>query len=325
MIFEFNIQPAFNFLESFAEKLNVPVLNNRLWIPESLGDGHVKKIDLEPDLKLVMHSYILKQDFHLKRIEPEKENDLISIVFNSNEIPIHLLSEKSNIIQFLKDNGSAIQIASSSLATETFFPANSQIYFGVIGISKQRLASLLHIDKHNSIMEKILGNSPFFYHESMSPDIERVLKQLSEINDQNELDVLYYRIKVLELLYLLFGKLLQREMNRHSSINKSDLEKLYSIRTAIISDLSVPPRLNELSKIAGMSETKMKQLFKQVFGDTIYTYYQKIRMDEAAFLLKQAGYSVTEVGYQLGFTNMSHFGRLFKSHFGITPKKFSLV
>lgn len=323
MIFEFTVHPTFNFLASFAKKLNVPVQQNRLLIPQSLGKGFVKKIDIESDLKFVMHSYILNEDFTLKRVEPEHENDLISVVFNSTEIPTHLPSEKSNAVQFLKRHGSAIQIASSSLATEAFFPAKSQVYFGVIGISAQRLTSLLRIATPNNTVTRIVSGRSFFYHENMSQDIHGILKQLSEINGQNRLDNLFYRIKVLELLYALFGKLMQREANQHTPINNSDLEKLYSIRTIILADLSMPPRLSELAILVGLSETKMKRLFKQVFGFSIYNYYQKHRMDEAAFLLKQAGYSVSEVGYQLGFTNLSHFSRLFESHFGKTPKKFS--
>jgi len=75
----------------------------------------------------------------------------------------------------------------------------------------------------------------------------------------------------------------------------------------------------------GMSETKLKQLFKQTFGDSIYNYFQKIRMEEAAFLLKQSAYSVSEVGFQLGFSNLSHFSRLFQRHYGVTPKKYSVT
>lgn len=324
MTFEFAVHPSFNFLASFAKALGIPATENRLTIPASLGEGYVKKIDLESDFKFVMHHYTLRQELQLKRLAPEGKSDLISILFNSQEIPTSLLPAKQNAIQFLKNNGSVVQIASSALDTESVFPADSEVYFAVVGISTRRLASLLGMQKPNGLVETVLGGeTTFFYHENMSPEMQRILKQLSGVSEQNELGNLYHRIRIQELIYLLFDKLLHRETERQSPIHKTDLEKLYFIRTSVTSDLSLPPRLDELSKTAAMSETKMKQLFKQVFGDTIYNYYQKARMEEASFLLKQAGYSVSEVGYQLGFSNLSHFSRLFQKHHGLTPKKYT--
>ncbi len=326
MVFKFTVQPSFNFLTSFAEKLKVPVVNNRLQLPPSLGQGYVKKIDIETDFKFVMHHYNLKQELHLKRMEPQEKNDLISIVFNSIEVPTNLSPAKRDAIQFIKNHGSAIQIASSSLGTESKFPAGSEVYFGVVGIHISRLMPLLHLQKINSLVETMLSpDTPFFFHENMTPDVNRILRQLSAIDDQDQLSHLSYRIKTQDLLYLLFHKLLSRDDDRQSHINKADLEKLYEIRTTIIKDLSQPPRLNELAKRTSLSETKMKQLFKQVFGDSIYNYYQHRRMEEAAFLLRESGYSVSEVGYGLGFSNLSHFSRLFEKYHGLTPKKFSVT
>ena len=71
-----------------------------------------------------------------------------------------------------------------------------------------------------------------------------------------------------------------------------------------------------------MSPTKLKRLFKQIFGDSIFSYYQAFRMKEAARLLKEQ-FSVSEVGYQLGFTNLSHFSRVFEQHTGLKPKRYS--
>jgi AraC-like DNA-binding protein len=133
----------------------------------------------------------------------------------------------------------------------------------------------------------------------------------------------YVQIKAQELMYLLFSKLSLREDTTIKNINSNDAERLLVIRNKILTDLSTPPVLSELAAIASMSETKLKQLFKQTFGDTIYNYFQKARMEEAAFLLKQAKRSVSEVGYELGYSNLSHFSRLFKKQYGITPKKFS--
>lgn len=99
----------------------------------------------------------------------------------------------------------------------------------------------------------------------------------------------------------------------------------YEIQSIVLSDLSTPVKLPELAKRLGMSETKMKALFKQIFGNSIYSYYQTARMQEAAFLLKHSDYAVSEIGYRLGFSNLSHFSRLFKKHYAMTPKKYSSV
>ena len=326
MKFEFTVGHDFNFPAAFAEKFKVPVFRNRLSIPASMGQGFIKQIDIEPGFKLVLHHYTLKQSFHLKRLSSAEPNDLVSVIFNSNEVPTDSTDDQLKAQQFLKNNGSAIQISSSRLGTETLFAPNTEVYFAVLGIKKPLLASILNIEKGNSLIKKILnGSASFFFHESMSVDAKRVLQQLSGMNDLEGLSNLYYKIKIQELLYLLFSKLLTRESSPLSTINKSDIDKLYAIRTAIIADVSMPPKLKALSKMAGMSETKMKQLFKQIFGDTIYNYYQKARMEEAAFLIRQAGYAVSEAGYQLGFSNLSHFSRLFEKHHGVTPKKYSFA
>lgn len=324
MTFEFTVHPTFNFIKSFGEKFNIPVYKDKLKIPAVMGKGFIKFKDIEAGIKLAMHHYTLKEEFHLIRKAPQEDYDLISIVFNSNEIPIDVIPDRQTAIQFLKNNGSSIQVASSALSTETVFPANVEVYFGVIGIKRQVLASLLGLDKVSGPLEMILhGNGLFFYHEKMLPEALRTLKQISEIDDQIKLNSLYYKIKTRELIYILFNKLLDRGGEMQSPVNKADIIKLSAIRTAIMADLSQPPKLNVLAKMAGMSETKMKQLFKQTFGDTIYNYYQNERMREAGFLLKHAGYSVSEAGYHLGFSNLSHFSRLFDKYYGITPKKYT--
>ncbi|EKF54525.1 AraC family transcriptional regulator [Galbibacter marinus] len=44
----------------------------------------------------------------------------------------------------------------------------------------------------------------------------------------------------------------------------------YEIQSIVLSDLSTPVKLPELAKRLGMSETKMKALFKQIFGDSFW-------------------------------------------------------
>ena len=74
---------------------------------------------------------------------------------------------------------------------------------------------------------------------------------------------------------------------------------------------------------AGMSQTKLKRLFRQIFGYSIFSYYQQFRMKEAARLLKEDKLSVSDAGYRLGFTNLSHFSKVFRDHIGMKPKEYS--
>lgn len=326
MKFEFTVHPAFNFRDRFAEAFDLKVIKNRAIIPERLGQGYVKEIITNTNLKLVIHNYRLKEDFHLKRVGSAENTDLISMVFNSSEVPTGDIKDKEDFIQSSKANESTIQVASSSLGTETFFPANSDIRFAVVGVQRPILKSLLQVKTPNEQVETILNSSTtFFFHERMSIDIQRVFEKLFLNSDQDNLPNLFYRIKIQELIYLLFSKLLSRENAQQHPINKEDIAKLNNVHSAVLEDISTPPDLSELAKNVGMSKTKMKQLFKQIYGDSIYNYYLRARMEDAAYLLKHANLSVSEVGHQVGYSNMSHFSRMFRKHYGTNPKDYTSV
>lgn len=323
MLFKFVPGPGFDFLTSFARKFNIPVEANTLTIPVDLGEGTIRSIALSTGMKLIVHRYKLHKEFVLKRVGTEDPSDLVSIIFHSNEIPASIATDDRQHA-LSKNNEFAIQIASSDLNSVIRFPANEDIYFVVVGVTKNNLKKMLHVDEGHKIVDTILAEgSRFLFYEGMTPDVHTTLKQLTDLPRHYHLSSFFYNIKAQELLYLLFEKLLQREAVKYNPLNRSDADAVLLVRNAVLADLGVPPRLEHLAKMAGFSETKMKNLFKQVFGDSIYNYYQKARMEEAAFLIKHSGLSVSEAGYRLGFSNLSHFSRLFGKHYGITPKKYS--
>ncbi|AEV97693.1 AraC family transcriptional regulator [Niastella koreensis] len=323
MFFEFEPNPTFDFLSSFAKKFNVSIEGDRLSIPPVMGAGSIRRAALPGGLKLVVHRYKLKEDFILNRVGTDAPNELVSMIFHSNEVTASVdTGEKANPLS--RSSAFAIQIASTDLNSKIRFPAHTDIYFLVVGIRKDALKELLAIKNPNSVVQTILNAEPgFLFYESMSVEVHKIVKQVTEVREDNALGNLYQRLKVQELIYLVFEKLQKRENGHHSTVHKDDVEKLSLIRTAILSDLAVPPSLPALAKMAGLGETKMTEIFKQVFGDTIYNYYQQARMEEAAFLLKHGGLSVSETGYQLGFANLSHFGRLFEKYHGVKPKKYT--
>lgn len=326
MEFQFTPYPNFNFLQSFAEEFGIPHTGNTLIIPSELGSGSIRYIEFSPGFKLLFHSYTLVEDFVLKRKAPDKSSELVSMIFYTYEVPgvFRLNDQKSSTSTRLTN--ATIEISSIHLNSEIRFQAGTTIFFTVIGIMKPLLSELLSLKESNFLVDTILKeNSSFLFHEKMWPEFEKKIALLSLINQDDSLSNFYFRIKVQELIYMLFHKLLGRENQKQKVIKNSDAIKLYEIQSSIVSELSTPPKLPELAQWIGMSETKMKSLFKQIFGDSIYNYFQSARMQEAAFLLKHSDYSVSEIGFRLGFSNLSHFSRLFKKHYGMTPKKYAAV
>jgi len=133
----------------------------------------------------------------------------------------------------------------------------------------------------------------------------------------------FLRVKAEELVCRLLMELEKRESKQLYALNSRDIAALYKAKSQMLAHLDTPPVIKELAASAGMSPTKFKRLFKQIFGKSTFDYYQDFRMKEAAVLLKQQKLSVADVGYQLGFTNLSHFSKVFEAHIGLKPKQYS--
>ena len=62
--------------------------------------------------------------------------------------------------------------------------------------------------------------------------------------------------------------------------------------------------------------------FKQHTGMTIVQYQRKAKLLYASQLLINSGYTVMEIAGKLGFDSLSHFLRIFKQEYGMTPKEY---
>ncbi|MCF2489100.1 helix-turn-helix transcriptional regulator [Dyadobacter sp. CY347] len=130
-------------------------------------------------------------------------------------------------------------------------------------------------------------------------------------------------MKCEELLCHIFTILTQREAVPVSAMHIKDIKAIYAVKAYLQSNFDQSPNIAVLARKAGMSEPKLRKIFKQTFGKGVFEYYQSGRMHKAAQLLREKRLTVSEVGYQMGFTNLSHFSRVFEQHIGAKPKKYS--
>lgn len=101
--------------------------------------------------------------------------------------------------------------------------------------------------------------------------------------------------------------------------NADDREKITRAREVLLQHIGEPLTIKELSRKVAINECYLKKGFKEMFGTTIFDFYQSQRMEHAKYLLYEKGLSVTEVSLLLGYSSISHFSTAFKKHTGIKP------
>ena len=165
------------------------------------------------------------------------------------------------------------------------------------------------------------------YYDSsiISPSMAVVLSQILSANVHPSMQALYLKGKVYELLSLYFNK--SEDANSEQCpflVDEENVRKIRQAKEIILNHMAEPPSLQALSDEIDLSLSKLKEGFKQLYGDTVYGYLLSHKMEEARRMLESGKYNVNEVGLKIGYSTSSHFIAAFKKKYGTTPKKYLL-
>ena len=105
-----------------------------------------------------------------------------------------------------------------------------------------------------------------------------------------------------------------------SSMDKQFLERAMQVVTDRLDDPGF--RVDSFSQNTFMSRQQLNRKLKALTGRTAVEFIRLIRLKRAAMLLKNNHATITEIAYQVGFSNPSHFSRSFNEEFGMTPSAF---
>lgn len=101
--------------------------------------------------------------------------------------------------------------------------------------------------------------------------------------------------------------------------NEGDRDKIINARQILLQHIGEPITIKELARKVATNECYLKKGFKEMFGTTIFDFYQGQRMEHAKYLLYEKSLSVTDVSALLGYSSISHFSTAFKKHTGLKP------
>ncbi|UUZ92976.1 AraC family transcriptional regulator [Paenibacillus sp. P25] len=80
--------------------------------------------------------------------------------------------------------------------------------------------------------------------------------------------------------------------------------------------------VSDIAESVYLSSTYVSLLFKQETGETVYEYLTKVRIERAKELLRDARIKFYEICDAVGYSDPSHFSKIFKKYTGLTPSAY---
>lgn len=201
------------------------------------------------------------------------------------------------------------------LAAETFMVQFTRPVF--LGLAAQADESLRRFG------EQMLAGRPLLLGErslALTLPLHRAIQQVLDCRLPAPLKKLYLHAKALEILALQAEAFAQARPPRHVR-TEYDQERLLFARDYLIQHLHLPPSLPELARIAGLNEFKLKNGFKELFGQPVFAYLAEYRLLEAQAQLIEGRKTASELAFELGYSSLQHFSAAFKKKFGVSPRE----
>ena len=102
-------------------------------------------------------------------------------------------------------------------------------------------------------------------------------------------------------------------------LSKQDITYIRQAKTILDENYDKHITIPQLARQSGINEAKLKEGFKELYGNSIHTYLQQLRLEKAKQLLLTTSMPITDITYHIGYSHVTHFTTLFKKEVGLTP------
>jgi len=293
-------------------------------------------IDKENNLKSIAKSFFEEtkvDDGFLVLTHKNDESKAQSVVkeINSDYIQFHfcikgsskfIFNEGRYTLNILEENSLLLYNPQRDLPINLQIDPNSWIVSILISIKKfhglfsQEAGYITFLSDDNK-------DKKYYKDGVISPSMAIVLNQLINYNLNQSIKNLYFKGKAYELLSLYFNRSEDANIEQCPFlVDEDNVIKIRKAKDIIIARMAEPPTLQILADEIGLSLKKLKEGFKQIYGDSVFSFLFDYKMELARKLLETGNDNVNEVGLKLGYSTSSHFIAAFKKKYGTTPKKY---
>ena len=275
---------------------------------------------------------LIDDDFYVLKIQNESPKvQKVNRNIDSSFIQFHFCL-KGNAKFIFNEGHYALEVSEENSLllynTQIDLPLNLEL-----NPSSWLVSVIMTIRRFHSLFSKEADYIPFlssdnkekkyYSQESVTPAIAVILSQIINYNLHPSIKELYLTAKVYELISLYFNKSEDADVEQCPFlVDEENIKRIKQAKEIMISRMAEPPTLAQLSEEIGLSLKKLKEGFKQVYGEPVFSFLFDYKMDFARKMLETGEFNVSEVGHRIGYSTSSHFIASFKKKFGTTPKKY---
>lgn len=314
-----------DFYSYFVEECNFVHKDTGIYskyiVDKDIGDGYLEKISFNSGIEICIIDLRLKKSLGFKYQMDKMPMEINYVVSGNvfNEVDglgeLNLSSDKMSI--FFRD---------TMKGTMKFVEGRHIRYITIMAEDTFVNSNMSNSKEYSKIFK---DKSQGFYKYLTEPirpssELKYIFKQMLECDFSNVVKALYLQSKSIEALSHVIEKKFIRSNASENNLylDKASKASLDKARNIIEDNLSSPLSIAELSELVGLNQYKLKKSFKQQYNMTIFAYVKQQRMMKAMELLKEGELNVSEVAYEIGYINISHFSRNFKNVYGKNPKDF---
>lgn len=271
--------------------------NIKIFLKEELYAGMFSKSDMIEGRASFNLLFFLSENIHLNAGDCGTK-----FLFKRNQYILHYSHEESTA-ELWTENGEMLKYL------------QIQIHYDYI-------SNLIHPEsnKENAdILESMIRNHYIFLHKqtppSMTVEMHIILKEILSYSKKGILQKLFVEAKMIKLLLLIF-----EQFNEKNTVEK--IPEIPSvIKKFIDENYHRNIKAEELGKLIGINQNKIRKEFKAQYHLTVSDYMAELRMLKAKKLIIDKEMMIKEIAIECGYEYVQNFTRAFKKKFGISPEK----
>lgn len=288
-----------------------------------LFDNTRKKVEIPQNINTILYSKITNENFY--HTEDSSPYTLQYLIEGKQEYKIKNNNFRLNSGEYLFINyGSKVEMKNikkyNNTSISIFFREDliKDVYKNYY-LSDEKLLE----NKQISYPPQFIENGFVNNHKALDLIIKNIEKQILSTQNTFFTEDLFYNLadKIWRFQTLVYKQVQLIQSKKYST--KLELyRRLCNGRDYILDNYQEYISIEDIARVACLSNFHFIRLFGQVFGTSPHKYLNKYRIDKAAYFLENTNKSVNEICHEIGFSDPTSFIRLFKRHYRYTPAQY---